>query len=133
MLSFGMSLSALFLQAAAPAPIPDRDDSIVVVARKLKDWRARFWTENGKFHCRTTRSSGDAEIDAIGCTAAGTCFSRFQPRLLAAESRELDRSTRRKMKQSVIGEMGACHRAEQALLTEAWAQRRFEAAQASRP
>lgn len=68
-------LLALALTSAPDAAQPEREAEIVVIARKLKDWRGSFRTKKGAVHCQTTRSTGDVEIDAVGCTAMVTCVT----------------------------------------------------------
>lgn len=72
------SLLALASTAAAtPAP-QGAHDEIVVVAQKLKDWRGAWQLRKGRFSCKTTRSTGDRAIDAVGCNALQACI---EPRL----------------------------------------------------
>ena len=71
-----IAIALLFLaQAATPIPTgaATDDPEIVVMARKSGRWRGSWWTENGQATCKTQVSSGDAEIDAIGCTNLLIC------------------------------------------------------------
>ena len=68
-----MILSALLL--ASPVAV---DDEIVVLASKLRTVKVRAITKKREgvlvlSKCRITRSSGDADIDAIPCAVAQLC------------------------------------------------------------
>lgn len=63
----------LMLQDAAPSPeTPDAE--IVVIGTRLKAWRGTFRSSGGKISCRTTRSTGDAGVDALGCETMVACL-----------------------------------------------------------
>lgn len=66
-------IAATLLAAASPVAVPAAEVPIVVIARKLKDWRGGWRTRKGVYECRTTRSTGDAAIDALGCAAIDAC------------------------------------------------------------
>ena len=81
-----MILLALLLnQAATATPIDTGTDDpgIVVMARKSGRWRGSWWTENGQATCKTQVSSGDAEIDAIGCTNLLICGPLYSEEMVA--------------------------------------------------
>lgn len=64
---------ALVQPEVQPAP-PPVDQDIVVLGRRLKGVRFKGGVDrNGQVLCRLTRSSGDAEIDAIPCRAVHEC------------------------------------------------------------
>lgn len=50
-------------------------DDIVVIANRLKTWRGTFKAHNGKLSCKTTTSTGDTAVDALGCEAMSLCLS----------------------------------------------------------
>jgi hypothetical protein len=65
-----------FLQAEAPVPPPPvavDEAEIVVMAKKSKRWEGSWWTENGQTSCKTVVSSGDADIDKVGCDILLSC------------------------------------------------------------
>lgn len=69
-------LLALAMQIATP-PV-DPADEIVVIARKMRSMRINMKAprRDGRLvleRCRVTRSSGDAEIDAVPCAVAQAC------------------------------------------------------------
>ncbi|MFA9201743.1 MAG: hypothetical protein ACEQR8_11295 [Cypionkella sp.] len=72
--------------AASPAagPIDPRVAAQVpLIAGKLADWRGTWAAVDGKLACRTVRSTGDEEIDKIGCFATLTCVKPIYPELKA--------------------------------------------------
>ena len=92
-----MSLAAIFLLAAAPvAAEPPADNEIVVVAHRLESWRGKLRSRRGALTCRTTRSTGDRAIDAIGCRAMTTCFAPIQGELDAIAGSSLANSEKRR-------------------------------------
>lgn len=71
--------------AAAPAPAQEIDprvaEQVPIVAAKLNHWRGAWGVVNGKLGCETVRSSGDEEIDALGCAAMLACIRPAYPEL----------------------------------------------------
>lgn len=59
--------------SAPPSVTPEVANEIVVIGRKIKTWKGRFIKKDGQLSCRTTKSTRDAEIDAIRCGAMITC------------------------------------------------------------
>ena len=95
-----MSLIATLVLAAAPAaapPGPDVGNEIVVIARKLKTWRGVLRQVDGELVCRTTKTSRDRAIDAIGCEAMVACYTPLQPeldRIAASDLRRAEKTRR---------------------------------------
>lgn len=83
------ALAAILLiaaQAAAPAAAPREIDpkvaaQVPVIAGKLEQWRGAWGAAGGKLACRTVKSSGDEEIDALGCAATIACVKPAYPAL----------------------------------------------------
>jgi predicted outer membrane protein len=76
----------LAAQAAAPAATPREIDpkvaaQVPVIAGKLENWRGAWGTAGGKIACKTVRSSGDEEIDALGCASMIACVKPAYPAL----------------------------------------------------
>ena len=73
-------LLALSLLAATSAAPPPADDEIMVIARKMRFIKVDIKAprRSGKLvleRCRVTRSSGDAELDAVPCEATQACMA----------------------------------------------------------
>ena len=83
------ALAAIFLiaaqAAAAPATPREIDPEVAaqvpVIAGKLEQWRGAWGAAGGKIACRTVRSSGDEEIDALGCASMIACVKPAYPAL----------------------------------------------------
>ena len=76
-----LPLIALALMAQAPAPTVSEQDEIVVMARKLDKLKIRFGggLKNGVIavkSCKVKQSSGDPEVDLIGCNAVNDCAAQ---------------------------------------------------------
>jgi hypothetical protein len=97
---------------------------IVVIARKLDNWTGKFSIKGDKVKCATKNSTGDKEIDAIGCAAMVQCLPAFQPRITASDNAALDKSVRLAMKAEIKSELTTCVKATRADLVSALAQRR---------
>jgi hypothetical protein len=70
--------------AAAPAPReidPKVAEQVPIIAAKLDHWRGAWAAAGGKLGCKTLRSSGDEEIDALGCAAMLSCVKPAYPEL----------------------------------------------------
>ena len=70
-----MLIAALALAAAQPAAEPPVDNEITVIANKLRDWRGNWRLRKGAVTCKTTRSTGDKAVDALGCDAMVACIT----------------------------------------------------------
>ncbi len=85
-------IAGLALVAAQPAAEPPAGDEIVVMANKLRDWRSTWRVSDGAVKCKTKRSTGDREIDAIGCGAMVTCMTPLVPQWQAIEDADLPKA-----------------------------------------
>lgn len=129
MTSLSTMFFALALQPAEPPPNVEVDRDIVVIGNKLKDWRARIYERRGKMLCQTRTSSGDKEIDAIGCTAMATCLTELRPRLIASVGRKRPATERKALNAAAAKEFGTCTMGRRDTLIADLAERRFQARQ----
>lgn len=91
--------------AAALPPAPPTEaveQEIVVIASKLKDWRASLVEHRGELRCYTQRSTGDAAIDRIGCTAMIRCHKRFEVEFTQLKDHRLPSNARNKMRKALL-------------------------------
>jgi len=72
-----------------------KDQEIVVIGERLKDWEAKFRTKGGQTTCRITKSTGDEQIDAVGCQAMTICFDKHMSDLVAASNAKGSRDEKR--------------------------------------
>ena len=71
-------IAVLFLLAAQPpgADAAPTENDIVVVGQRVRKLRFRLKTDKaGQAVCRIRRSSGDPDIDSLGCEAARACMN----------------------------------------------------------
>ncbi len=100
-----MILAALALQVA----LPTRTDEVTVIGQRLKTWRGAVRSSGGRTTCRTTKSTGDRQIDAIGCTALAGCSTPLEARMIALARDKALAPADRKAKQTAINdELGRC-------------------------
>lgn len=85
-------VASLALAAAQPVAEPPVVDEIVVMGNKLRDWRGSWRVRDGAVKCKTKRSTGDREIDAIGCDAMVTCMTPLVPQWQAIEDAKLPKA-----------------------------------------
>lgn len=125
MISF--ALAAAMAQASPATPPADAADDIVVIGRRLHKWRGRIATTIGITTCKTLVSTGDAEIDDIGCKALKTCWGPARPRVEAARDKHLSEDTRRQMLAAVTADLTACVKTTRDMLVAELADRRAAA------
>jgi hypothetical protein len=46
---------------------------VPIIAGKLEQWQGAWGAAGGKLACKTVKSSGDEEIDALGCASMIAC------------------------------------------------------------
>lgn len=93
-----LTLVLLAQAIVEPAAVPatTADEEIVVTARKLSNrWvgvveiKGEVVTKDDPATCRTRRSTGDAEFDALGCEAMLACYPQFWPQIVAQTKIEI--------------------------------------------
>ena len=121
-----MILLALALaQTAAPDA---RAQDVVVIGQRLKTWRASWRSRKGKVSCAIKQSSGDREVDAIGCAAMTECAAPIEPRALAlAKDKTMTADARKRAQEAINSDMGRCMIARRDTLIVELADRRAAA------
>ena len=117
----------LLLQTPAPAPVPATDpvaQEVTVIGRKLGTWRASMTSGRGGLSCRTKKSSGDPEVDAIGCASMLHCWPAALPRLEASTAKGVTRADRRRLQAEAGSALAACGEAQRRERIDALALRR---------
>ncbi|WP_426266076.1 hypothetical protein [Sphingomonas sp. LHG3443-2] len=125
-------LLATTLQAAAPAPNLATAGEVVVMGEKLKKWRASVRERKGKMVCTTKSSTGDQELDAIGCNAMATCLTQFKPRLNATLDRTLAAAERKSLRDAADRDLFTCVTTNRDTAAAALAERRYQERQGNR-
>lgn len=117
---FGSDAQAQSLNAEQPAV----QEEITVIGKKLRDWRGSLRTKDGVTRCITKKSTGDRDIDQIGCSAMVTCFPKFEGEFKAVLSTTRDKATRNRMNSEISQRLAACVGERHDRLAEALADRR---------
>ncbi|TAD73246.1 MAG: hypothetical protein EAY70_12455 [Sphingomonadales bacterium] len=85
-------LAPLALAAAASVAVPPVDNEIEVIGNRLRSWRGKWKLRDGAVTCKTTRSTGDKAIDALGCDAMVECIAPVAPQFTALDEAKLKRA-----------------------------------------
>lgn len=93
---------------AEPPAITSEEPEIVVIARKLKIWHGEVVQRKGKAVCKIKRSTGEKEIDQIGCDALLQCTARRSDDINAINAANKDRRTRKRLMEPVVASIRAC-------------------------
>lgn len=101
----------------------------VVITGKLKKWTARYEVRGASSVCRTKTSSGDGEVDAIGCAAFNRCLAPLQSRIDASDAKAVPNRERKAMKSAIKADLSSCTTRTRDQLVAELAERRFEARQ----
>ena len=100
-------LLALAMQIASD-PVTARQDEIVVIGQKQRNWRGNLKHKKGVPFCKTTRSTGDKEIDKIGCDAMIICFPIHGSSLMKLAKQYKKKSEFNAAAKPIYAEMGNC-------------------------
>ena len=100
-------LLALAMQIASD-PVTARQDEIVVIGQKQKNWRGNLKHKKGVPFCKTTRSTGDKEIDKIGCDAMIICFPIHVSSLMKLAKQYKKKSEFNAAAKPIYAEIGNC-------------------------
>jgi hypothetical protein len=120
-----MSALLLMMAVQTASPASDAAEEITVIGQRLREWRGRITPAGQAMRCVTLRSTGDAEVDEIGCGAMVQCFTPLRPRMIEAASRP--RAERRPRMAAIEREVGACMVERRDQLIENLAERRYRA------
>ena len=123
-------IALAFALAVAPATQQAQvRNEVVVLGAKLANWKATVQSKRGRVACITQTSSGDRDVDAIGCTAMTSCIDRSLPTLLASGDKKRPRAERKALNAAAANQIKDCTMARRDALLAALAERRFEARQ----
>lgn len=126
-----MMLGALFLAIHGVQPPPAAAD-VVVMGEKLKNWRASVRERKGRMVCTTKTSTGDRELDAVGCNAMATCLTQLKPRLNATLDKRLAAADRKSLRDAVDRDLFTCVTTNRDTAAAALAERRYQERQGNR-
>lgn len=94
--------------APPPGAPPSTQDEIRVIGRKLRDWRGTLKLGDHATPCVTKRSTGDAQIDQIGCDAMTACVPAFEAELKDSYTGKTDKAARERRAADITRRMTAC-------------------------
>lgn len=105
-----MIVSTLLALAVQTAPAVEtgtpEEREIVVIGRQLRNWRGTWRLRGGKVACKTVTSTGDAEIDRIGCQAMISCIAPKVATITAITAETKDKATvQARINQVIQGQM----------------------------
>ena len=105
-----IALLASVQAASAPTSVdgPVLQEEVTVIGKKLRDWRGSLKTQGKATRCVTKRSTGDRDIDKIGCDAMVTCFPRFADEFNAVLSTAGDKVSRSRMNAEINQRLTEC-------------------------
>ena len=115
------------LALATPAPDKPHAHQIEVIAQRLDTWRARVKNRKGVLSCDITASTGDTEIDQIGCDALVGCTLAIKPQLDATAALDLPRKERDSRLTALMEAQGPCIIERREIAIDALAQKRADA------
>lgn len=102
-------IASLLLMVAIPQDAPPAvGDEIVVIGERMKAWRAGIRFRNGKATCTIRTSTGDAEIDRVGCDSMTQCFEAMKPRFDATQDKALSRVDRKQRLDEANQDLTTC-------------------------
>jgi hypothetical protein len=99
--------------AVAPAPReidPKVAEQVPIIAGKLEEWRGTWAAAGGQLGCRTIRSSGDEEIDALGCASVLACVRPAYPELKAIADGATSVEDKKRRMQAKLASLQPCMR-----------------------
>lgn len=95
-----------------------------MIGRKLKAWRGTMKGGPGGLACRTKKSTGDPDVDAIGCASMLHCWPLALPLFEAPMAKGVAKADRRRLKSEANTVLAACGEAQHRERIEALALRR---------
>lgn len=100
-------------QPAAPARAidPKVAAQVPVIAGKLEQWRGAWGAAGGKLACQTIKSSGDEEIDALGCASMIACVKPEFPALKAIADGPAAEADKKRQIQTKLATLQPCLKA----------------------
>lgn len=104
-----MIAAALFVLAMQAAPAVDQASDVVAIGQRLeKGFKGGVKFDKNGAQCSIKTSTGDADIDRIGCGALEVCFPQFQSRFEATRDRAIRPEVRKVMQGALNQELAAC-------------------------
>ncbi|WP_174278390.1 hypothetical protein [Sphingomonas bacterium] len=119
-----MLLLMTALLAAQQVPVEPEQADIVVIGQRLSHWTGKYSIRGSKLRCATKSSSGDGEIDALGCKAFDTCADQLSSRIAASDDEAISKEVRVTMKEGIKHDLSLCVADRRSILVAELADRR---------
>lgn len=103
-----MLLLMTALLVAQTVPVEPEQAEIVVIGQRLSHWTGKYAIRGTKLRCATKTSSGDREIDALGCKAFDACADQLSSRIAASDDKSLPKESRVSMKDGIKHDLSIC-------------------------
>lgn len=94
---------ALLLLSQAPLAA-----DAAAIGAKLDAWKGSVNVGSRGAQCRTSRSTGDAEIDRIACTALEQCQPQYESRYFASGDRKIRPEVKKMMRAALAADRDSC-------------------------
>ncbi|MBJ7439146.1 MAG: hypothetical protein JHD35_09005 [Sphingopyxis sp.] len=126
---------AVFFMIAAQPPVVEAtkvdalEDDIVVIARKMTEWRGSVRWKGDVVTCKTTKSTKHAMVDQLGCDALIGCTTPdVRAEVDALKDREIPKADRARRGDVVGLKVNECTEEAAQTLVAAWVEQRRTAA-----
>ncbi|MGQ3099989.1 MAG: hypothetical protein ACT6Q5_00970 [Sphingopyxis solisilvae] len=125
-----MMLAAFFLIAAQPtvadtARADALEDDIVVIARKMTEWRGSVKWNGDMVTCKTTKSTKNAMVDKLGCDAMIFCTTPdVRAEVDSLKDRKISKAERARRGDLVGLQVNECAEERAHILVAAWLEQR---------
>lgn len=86
---------------------PDQAE-IVVIGQRLAHWTGTYKIRGSKLRCATKVSTGDRDVDALGCKAFEICADPLAPRIAKSDEKSLADEDRASLKAGIRRDLAAC-------------------------
>jgi len=103
-----MLLLMTALLVAQTAPVEPEQAEIVVIGQRLSHWTGKYAIRGAKLRCATKTSSGDGEIDAVGCKAFDICADQLSSRITESDDKSLPKESRFSLKEGIKRDLSSC-------------------------
>lgn len=123
-------IALMLASMALPSDPVVVSEEIVVLSRKLSTWKGKTKSDATGVRCKTSRTSGDRDVDALACESVVTCMTRLTPKVAAIQQAKQPRAQTETAMAQVNKDLVACLTAEHDRRTAELADRRFQARQA---
>jgi len=127
-------LAVVFMIAPQPpvveaTTVDALEDDIVVIVRKMTEWRGSVKWKGDVVTCKTTKSTKNAMVDKLGCDALIACTTAdVRAEVDALKDRKIPKTDRARRGDIVGLQVNECTEEKAQTLVAAWVEQRRAAA-----